>query len=868
MKNYFNLSEKEVLEILNVDIHGLSDAEVEKRKLHYGYNELNAEKKISVFQVFLSQFADFLVLILLVAGIVSILLGDIESAAVIFAVTLLNAFLGMTQHIRAEKSLESLKSLAAPVAKVRRNGAKVEIPSREVVVGDLLFLDAGDYVAADGRIIENYNLQVNESSLTGESVSIIKSIDIIRQEELTVGDRVNMVFSGSLITYGRAVVAVTGTGMNTELGNVAALLETAQEKKTPLQVSLDKFGKKLAFVILALCIIIFLINISRGYALGESFLFAIALAVAAIPEALSSIVTIVLAFGTQKMAKEHAIVRNLHAVESLGSVSVICSDKTGTLTQNKMVVEKLYVNSKIINIVNSDRNEPESRKLAQMCVLCNDAVIQNGQSIGDPTEIALVTMAKHYTIDEIEYRKSVPRLSELPFDSDRKLMSTLHAIDGKLVMVTKGAVDVVLKRAQSIEVSNVIRRIGQDDLDNIGQVNHEFSLDGLRVLALAYKQIEARELTLDDESDLIFIGLVAMQDPPRIESKQAVEACIQAGIKPVMITGDHKTTASAIAQHIGILKPGDKAIEGAEINKMSDEVLKSEVSNISVYARVSPEHKIKIVRAWQERGHVVAMTGDGVNDAPALKQSNIGIAMGKVGTEVAKEASSIVLTDDNFATIVKAISNGRSIYSNIKHSIQFLFSGNMAGILAVLYTSVAGLPLPFTVVQLLFINLVTDSMPAIAIGLEPPNPDVMKESPRDINEPILTRDFLVAVVAEGALIAACTLAAFYYGLSKEGIALASTMAFSTLTIARLLHGFNCRSTLPLYKIGLFSNKYQWFAVTLGSSMVFMVLTIKPLGELFKVDPSVINELHVIAGYAVIPLIIVQLYKTIAYVLKK
>lgn len=869
MKNLYNMSKEEIMVKFQANEDGLKEEDVEKRQNQYGYNQLKEINKKSVLRVFLQQYTDFLVIILLAAATISLFLKDLKSAIVIISVTVFNAILGTIQHIKAENSLESLKSLSSPRARVFRNGTKIEIPSKEVTIGDVLLLEAGDFVCADGRIIENYSLQINESSLTGESISVIKTANKIDEYDVAVGDRKNMVFTGSLVTYGRATVVVTNIGMDTELGKIASLLETAQEKKTPLQVTLDNFGKKLAVVIMVLCGLIFLLNVSRGYEMIDSFMFAIALAVAAIPEALSSIVTIVLAVGTQKMAKENAVIRKLQAVESLGSVSVICSDKTGTLTQNKMVVEKIYVDSKIIKTQEIDIQDRLQKWFVEMSVLCSDAITTQEHSIGDPTELALVDMAEYHKMDELEIRKAFPRFSEVPFDSDRKLMSTLNNFGDQFVMITKGAVDVIVKRVTEIATTTGTKAFNPNDLDNIETTNEELSKNGLRVLAIGYKVFpEKKELSIEDEADLVFLGLVAMVDPPRQESKQAVEDCISAGIKPIMITGDHKITASAIAKQIGILRDGDRVVEGHEIEKLSEEQLKKAVGEISVYARVSPEHKIRIVKAWQDLGNVVAMTGDGVNDAPALKQADIGVAMGKVGTEVAKDASAMVLTDDNFATIVKAISNGRSIYANIKNAIRFLLSGNTAGILTVLYTSFAQLPLPFTVIHLLFINLLTDSMPAIALGLEPHNKNVMLEKPRDINKPMLDKTFILKVLFEGSLIAFSTIVAFYYGLGKGGELLASTMAFAVLTLARLIHGFNCRSKRPLHKVGYFTNRYQWLALIIGSIMLAGVLTIDPLRKVFDVDHAVLNELHIVVGLAIIPFIIVQIFKTVSELLIK
>lgn len=864
MKNIYNYGAEEVLKELKTNLNGIDPKDIAGMREKYGFNELQAGKKAGFIKVFLGQFKDFLVIILLIAAIVSLFLKDYESAIVIFAVTILNSILGTVQHFKAEKSLESLKSLSSPVARVIRNKLRMEIPSREVLVGDILLLEAGDFISADGRIIENHSLQVNESSLTGESESVVKTVEIIEGTEVPIGDRKNMVFTGSHVTYGRAVVAVTSIGMSTELGKIASLMDAAENKQTPLQVSLDKFGKKLAVAILVLCGIILATNIIRGYSVIDSFMFAIALAVAAIPEALSSIVTIVLAIGTQKMAKENAIVRKLHAVESLGSVSVICSDKTGTLTQNKMVAKKVFVGWKTFDSDKLDMEDTLQRSIVKISILSSDATINDGTAVGDPTEVAFVKLANDYRYEEEDVREEYVRLSEVPFDSDRKLMSTLHNIDGQYLMFTKGAPDVILSRSKSVLTEHGEKPMEEDNIEFIEKINREFSQEGLRVLAFAQKSFTSQtKLTTDHEKDLTFVGLVAMIDPPREESKQAVADCIRAGIKPVMITGDHKITASAIARQIGIMDEKSHAVEGVDVEKMSDEELKSKVRDISVYARVSPEHKIRIVKAWQDLGNVVSMTGDGVNDAPALKQADIGVAMGKVGTEVAKDAASMILVDDNFATIVKAVSNGRSIYANIKNAIKFLLSGNTAGILAVLYTSVLALPLPFTAMHLLFINLLTDSMPAIALGLEPYRKDVLNSKPRDINEPLLNKGFLLHVIFEGAVIAAAALSAFYYGLNVGNSALASTLAFAVLALARLIHGFNCRSKYPLFIIGFFTNKYQWGAVLLGMALLMLVLVVGPLQHLFEIDTRVIDHLGIIGLLGLAPFVVIQLYKTIS-----
>ena len=816
----------------------------------------------------MEQYKDVRVLILIAAAIVSGFLGDAESAIVILIVITINAILGTVQTIKAEKSLDSLKKLSGPEAKVVRNGNVTQIPSREVTVGDIVILEAGDLVPADGRILEQASLKVDESALTGESIPVEKSTEVI-EGEVAIGDRINMVHSGSFVTYGRGKFVVTGIGMQTEVGKIASLLKTTSEKKTPLQVNLDQFGQKLSILILILCAILMGINVVRGQSFGDAFLFAVALAVAAIPEALSSIVTIVLSFGTQKMAKEHAIIRKLQAVEGLGSVSVICSDKTGTLTQNKMTVEDYYVNGKRLAKKEVSVENEEVKKLMFASILCNDAKNVNGEEIGDPTETALVTFAGKYDMDAEELRRRYVRISEVPFDSDRKLMSTVNETENGVLMIVKGAVDVLLQRMDYIHKNGQEVPITEEDKKDIAEMNQEFSRQGLRVLGFAYKKLEnKREVTEEDEYHFTFLGLISMMDPPREESKAAVAECIRAGIKPVMITGDHKVTAAAIAKRIGILKEESEACEGADIENLSDEQLKDFVEHISVYARVSPEHKIRIVKAWQEKGNIVSMTGDGVNDAPALKQADIGVAMGITGSEVAKDAASMVLTDDNFATIVKAVENGRNVYRNIKSSIQFLLSGNFGAILAVLYASIAGLPVPFAPVHLLFINLLTDSLPAIALGLEPHRSDVMDEGPRKKDESILTRDFLAKIGTEGLSIGIMTMIAFMLGYTSEGALLGSTMAFGTLCLSRLVHGYNCKSDKPmLFHRGFFNNKYLQGAFLIGFVLITSVLTIPALQSVFQVVSLNLTQLLTVYGLAVLNLPVIQLMKAIRAKLK-
>ena len=858
-KEIWQQTGEELLSGLHSGPGGLTGREAARRLEQYGPNELREGGKKSTARIFFEQFLDFLVIILIVAAVVSAVLGDVESMVVILAVITMNAVLGTVQTVKAEASLDSLKQMSAPTAKVLRDGGVLQIPGREVVPGDIVLLEAGDAVCADGRLLECASLKTAEAALTGESLPVEKTTDVI-EGDVALGDRKNQVFSGSFVTYGRGKFLVTGTGMETEMGKIAALLKSTSEKKTPLQVSLDQFGKKLSIGILILCAVIFAVSVLvQGESIMSAFLFAVALAVAAIPEALSSIVTIVLSFGTRKMAQENAVIRKLQAVEGLGSVSVICSDKTGTLTQNRMTVRQLFVNGRTIPAAEAEFKDSAQEALLRTALLCSDATINEKGEIGDPTETALVRLGEDFGFDEDAVRANWPRLGELPFDSDRKLMSTVHRFSGGLMLMTKGAVDVLLDRTI----------LGPGEREEIEAANQAFSDQGLRVLAFACRPLEAPEVTLDDERDMLFLGLIAMMDPPREESKAAVADCISAGIRPIMITGDHVVTASAIAREIGILTPGTKAVEGSVIETMSDEELRGFVPEVSVYARVSPEHKIRIVRAWQERDSLVAMTGDGVNDAPALKQADIGVAMGVTGTEVAKDAAGMVLTDDNFATIVQAVKNGRNVYANIRRSIQFLLSGNMAGILTVLYASILSLPVPFAAVHLLFINLLTDSLPAIALGLEPHTDAVMHEKPRPRNEGILTRDFLTNVGLEGLVIAAATVAAFYLGLNEGGHAMAMTMAFATLCLSRLFHGFNCKAAEPvLFTRRFWNNPSLLGAFLIGAVLLFAVLLVPPLAGVMQAVALPLNLLLAIPGLAIASMLVIQLLKAIRRKIKK
>ena len=864
MKTWYRESAENVLRDMGSSRSGLTQQQAEAVRKKAGENVLQEGTGKKAWQVFLEQFQDLLVIILIAAAGISMVSDNVESAVVIFAVILMNAVLGTVQHEKARKSLDSLKSLSSPSAKVIRNGQTLEIPSAQVVPGDLIALEAGDLAVADGRLLECHNLQVNESSLTGESLAVEKQAEAMETEgAVPLGDQFNMIFSGSLIIQGRAVMVATATGMHTEIGKIAALMNATGEKKTPLQISLDRFSGHLAAVIMGICALVFALSLYRKMPVLDSLMFAVALAVAAIPEALGSIVTIVQAMGTQRMARENAIIKDLKAVESLGCVSVICSDKTGTLTQNKMTVEEVFADGGVMAPGQISMYQKVGRYLVYGFTLTNDAQLQGEEGIGDPTEIALLEMAARAGADSGALRREMPRLEELPFDSDRKLMSTVHICDGQKVLFTKGAMDVILDRTGQMLTKSGEIPITPAWRQRLQEQNRTWSEKGLRVLAVAYRPMEEMECcSLESENEYIFLGMAAMMDPPRIESRPAVLSARRAGIRPVMITGDHKITAMAIAGKIGIMEEEDLALTGPELDVMKEEELDEKLENISVYARVSPEHKIRIVDAWQRKGCIVAMTGDGVNDAPALKKADIGVAMGITGTEVSKDAASMILTDDNFATIIKAVANGRNVYRNIRHAVQFLLSGNMAGIFSVLYTSLFDLPMPFAPVHLLFINLLTDSLPAIAIGMEPQEDGLLRKPPRDPKEGILTREFLLKILLQGGLIALCTMAAFHLGLETGGAGTASTMAFAVLTLARLFHGFNCRSEHSIAKLGFRGNMWSILAFETGVLLLAAVLFLPGLQVLFAVADLNLRQLVSIVALAVIPTVVIQAGKMI------
>lgn len=856
MKEY-QKSIQEVLSEFDASRNGLTSFQVDDRQKQYGLNEMDQQEKESPLQIFLSQFKDLLVIVLIVAGFISMATGEIVSSIVIFIVITINAILGTVQTLKARKSLESLSKLSMPHVKVIRDGHLHQIVSNELTIGDLVYVEAGDVIEGDGRLIECANLQVNESALTGESLPQEKQLEVIAGE-VGIADQTNMVFSSGLVTNGTGKYIVTKIGMNTEIGKIATMLENAKERKTPLQLTLEDFSKKLTISICVICAIILAMNVIVAHEdIWDALLIAVALAVAAIPEALNSIVTIVLSISTQKMVKEHAIIKQLNAVESLGCVSVICSDKTGTLTQNKMKVMELFLNNEVIKPEMLDVKDHSHDVLLKSCLLCNNAVSNGSTQIGDPTEIALLDLFDRYGEKDADYHVEAIRIKELPFDSTRKMMS----INSENHLYTKGAVDVILDRCDQILIHDKKRPITEEDIKLIKEQNESFAKEGLRVLGFAYKTMKPKELSLEDENNLTFVGMVAQMDPPRLESKNAVSRCKMAGIKPIMITGDHIITATSIAKEIGIFEDGDICLEGKELETMSDSALDEILPKVSVYARVAPEHKIRIVEAWQKRNEIVAMTGDGVNDAPALKQSDIGVAMGITGTEVSKDAASMILTDDNFSTIVKAVITGRNVYANIKNSITYLLSGNFSAILAVVFTSLALLPTPFMAVHLLFINLITDSLPAIAIGMEKGKDDVLKQKPRKRDDSILNAKTMIKIGYEGLIIFSGVMAAYFIGLQTSDL-MASTMAFSTLCLSRLLHGFSSRGNAPFWKLG--KNESSIYAFLTGAVLLVLILFIPNMHGLFSIGPITLTQFFIVVGLSLATFVIVQITKVIQY----
>ena len=896
-KNWFNKEVKDVEKELETNQEtGLTAEEVTKRREKYGLNQLKEKKKKSLFMRFVDQFKDFSIIILIIAAIVSGFVGvaegeGITDTIIILIVVVLNAVIGVTQESKAEKSLEALQKLTDHASKVVRDGNVTVVPAKELVPGDIVVLDTGDYIPADLRIIEAVNLKTQESSLTGESVPVDKTTEKIDGEDVGIGDRTNMLFSSSLVTYGRGKGIVVETGMTTEVGKIAEMINETEEQITPLQQKLNKLGKTLGITAIVICIVIFIIGLFQQKEPIHMFMTAVSLAVAAIPEGLVAVSTIVLAIGVQKMVKKNAIVKKLPAVETLGSATVICSDKTGTLTQNKMTVEKVFLNGEIKDLeeIDSKNVSEDMTTLVYANMLCNDTKIaKDGTLTGDPTETALVDMAFKLNFDPSVYDR-MTRISEVPFDSDRKLMTTVNKVNQNYIAYTKGGVDELLRICKGYLYNNEIK----NDLDNyavtIRQKNEEMAKEALRVLACAYKEFdhEPTKEELDNiESDLIFVGMVGMIDPPREEAKKAVEKCKTAGIKTVMITGDHKITATAIAKKLGILENEDEAITGAELEKMSDEDLQKNVRHYSVYARVSPEHKVRIVKAWQKNGEIVAMTGDGVNDSPALKTSDIGCAMGIVGTDVAKEAADVILTDDNFATIVSAVEEGRRIYDNILKVIQFLLSSNigevvvlfLATLLTPLFASWFGITdiahleilLP---IHILWINLVTDSLPALALAFDPANADIMNRKPTKPGKGVFTKGMTWRIVYQGVMIGLLTLGAFMIGLAtttepidgltldESKIEVGQTMAFVTLAFSELVHVFNVRNNKKsIFKTKVFNNSKLIWAV-LGSALLMgIILAVPALRTIFSIPALPTENILELIALVISPLVIVELFK--------
>ncbi len=889
----------------NID-KGLSDEKIKEKREIYGYNELQAKKKKSIFIKFLEQFKDFMIIVLVIAAVISGVIGYMEGegitdSIIILIVVIVNAIIGVAQESKAEKSLEALAKLSSHATKVVRNGTVIVIPSKELVPGDIVVLDTGDYVPADLRIIESVNLKSQESSLTGESLPVEKNANVIDDPDVGIGDRTNMLFSSSLITYGRGKAIVTSTGMKTEVGKIAGILENTKKAETPLQIKLNKLGKTLGIVALAICAVIFIIGICIGKDPMDMFMTAVSLAVAAIPEGLAAVSTIVLAIGVQRMVKKNAIVKKLPAVETLGSSSVICSDKTGTLTQNKMTVKQIFYNNQLKNV--SDIKEMSNNELEQLIfasVLCNDTKIgKDNELTGDPTETALIDMGLNLGINKNVFKEH-NRINEVPFDSDRKLMTTINKFGDKYVVYTKGGVDELLKRCNSYIINGEIRKDLANFIKLIDENNERMAKNALRVLAMGYKELDhvpSEEEMKSIEKDLIYIGMVGMIDPPREEAKKAVEKCKTAGIKTVMITGDHKITAIAIARELGILEEDSEAITGAELEKISDEQLKKDIRNYSVYARVSPEHKVRIVKAWQENGEIVAMTGDGVNDAPALKTADIGCAMGKVGTDVAKEAADVILTDDNFATVVSAVEEGRRIYDNILKAIQFLLSSNVGEII-VLFIAILITPwlsnqfgidinliVPLLPIHILWINLVTDSLPALALAVDPAEKDIMNRKPTKSGKGVFTKGMTWRVIYQGIMIGLLTLIAFIIGLStpesnlpivevtdangitrqlsqeEVKVEIGQTMAFMTLAFSELVHIFNIRNNKKsILKTKVFNNKKLLLAVSVSALLMFVILFIPTLRHLFSIPVLPIGNIIEVILLVFAPLLIVEIFK--------
>lgn len=874
---WFNKTTEDVLNLLNSNLdNGLSSDQVLEHKSKYGLNKFTTKKPKTKLQMFFSQLNDMMIYILLVAAVLSAVVGETSDSIIILIVILINAIVGMIQEAKAEKALDALKELSTPKALVKRDGVIVEIPSEDVVPGDIVIIDAGRYIPCDIRLIESANLKIEESALTGESVPVDKDANItIENEEIALGDQKNMVFMSTLATYGRGIGIAVATGMDTEIGKIAKMLDTDESEQTPLQKKLEQLGKYLGFAAIAISIIMFVVGILQNRDILDMFITSISLAVAAIPEGLPAIVTIVLAIGVQKMIKQNAIIRKLPAVETLGSVNVICSDKTGTLTQNKMTVTKFYCNNNLNDIENLNMDDPVEKLLIENLVLCNDATSSEDSKTGDPTEIALLDIGNKYNLTKLDANKNHPRVGEIPFDSDRKLMSTINKFSNESFVLTKGAIDNLLNLCTKIYLNNEIKDLTTKLKDSILKASYKMSDDALRVLGAAYKTVEdSSNLKENDvERDLIFIGLVGMIDPPRLEVKDSIEICKNSGIKTIMITGDHKNTAFAIAKDLNIATDSSQVISGAELDKISDEELANSIDNLRVFARVSPEHKVKIVKAIKSKDNIVSMTGDGVNDAPSLKAADIGVAMGITGTDVAKGAADMVLTDDNFSTIVSAIKEGRNIFNNIKKSVIFLISCNAGEIVSLFLAILLGWAAPLSATHILWVNLITDTFPALALGVDPGDKDVMNKHPRNAKDSLF-KGSIFTLIFNGFLIGLLTLIAFVYGAKVYGgsdIALsnipdkilihAQTLAFTVLSSTQLAHSLNMRNeSKSIFSIGVFSNKYLISSIILGLLLQFLVITIPPIATLFGVYKLTLNDWIFVLLISLVPIIINEILK--------
>lgn len=863
---WFNKNSKEVINELSTDlINGLSSSEAKLRLTKYGLNKIQGKKKKSIFQLFLAQINDIMIYILLIAAIISFVVGEFSDSIIILIVIFINAIIGVIQESKAEKALEALKSMSTPKAIVKRDGNIIEIPSEEVVIGDIIIIDAGRYIPADLRIVEAANLKIEESAFTGESVPSEKNSNTITEgKDVPIGDQHNMAFMSTLVTYGRGIGIVVNTGMNTEIGKIAKMLDSEDENTTPLQKKLAQLGKILGFAAVGISIIMFLISLFQGRDFLEMFMTSISLAVAAIPEGLPAIVAIVLALGVQRMIKENAIIRKLPSVETLGSVNIICSDKTGTLTINKMTVKKYYVNGQIYNLKSIDIKNKETKLLTYGMILCNDATSKDGVQTGDPTEVALIDVGNKINIFKDDLNKEFKRVNEIPFDSDRKLMTTVNSYENKYYVFTKGAIDSILKISNKILINGEIKDFADKEKSETLNASNLMSDDALRVLALAYKPIDNEHVPIDElENDLIFVGLMGMIDPPREEVKGSIELSKKAGIRTIMITGDHKNTAVAIAKELGIVEDISQAMSGSEIDSYSEEEFTKIVNDFKVFARVSPEHKVKIVKAFKSYGNIVSMTGDGVNDAPSLKAADIGIAMGITGTDVAKGAADMVLTDDNFTTIVKAVEEGRNIFNNIKKSIIFLLSCNLGEIVALFFAILLNWPAPLLPIHILWVNLITDSFPALSLGVDPGDKGVMDLPPKDPKESLFAGRAGILLILNGILIGGSTLFAFVLGeyLYPDSLRHAQTMAFVVLSVSQLFYSLAMRNeTKSLFQVGIFKNKWLIASILFGIVVQLAIITIPFTANIFKVYSLDFKDWGIVILISLIPFAINEIVK--------